>query len=92
MINGLSNFLFFNDSKNESESEKIMNLLFLDSEMRLRAILIVQASELNIELLFGKCFLNIPPFIYHSTSYYFLQFRSVQEDVQVFRISLLNFF
>ena len=29
-----------------------MNLLFLDSEMRSRAMLIMQASALNIEMLF----------------------------------------
>ena len=47
IINGLSNFLFFSDSNPDSESEKMMNLLFLDSEMRSRAILIAQASALN---------------------------------------------
>ena len=56
MINGLSNFLIFKDSNTDSESEKIMNLLFLDSEMRSRAMLIVQASVLNIEESFRKCF------------------------------------
>ena len=61
MINGLSNFLFFNDAKPDSKSGKIMNLLFLNSEMRLRATSIVQASVLNIEVLFGRCFLNISP-------------------------------
>ena len=51
IINGLSNFLFFNDSKYDSESEKIMNLLFLDSEIRSQ-VLIAQASVLNIEVSF----------------------------------------
>ena len=32
------------------------------------------------------------PFMYCSTSSYFLQFRSICEDVWMFRISLLNFF
>ena len=55
-------FYFFNDSNTSSKSEKIMNLLFLDSEMRSRAMLIAQASALNIEVLFGRCFfLNISP-------------------------------
>ena len=61
MINGLSNFLFFNHSQTDSKSEKIMNLLFLDSEMRSITMLIVQASALNIEMSFGRCFLNIFP-------------------------------
>ena len=61
MINGLSNFLFFNDSKTDSKSEKIMNLLFLDSEMRSRAMLIAQASALNIEVLFVRFKKNISP-------------------------------
>ena len=56
IINGWSNFLLFSDSNTDSESEKMMNLLFLDSEMRSRAILIVQTSALNIEVSFGKCF------------------------------------
>ena len=55
-INGLSNFLFFNDSKTDSEAEKIMNLLFPDSEMRSRAMLIAQASVLNIEISFERRF------------------------------------
>ena len=38
-----------------------MNLLFLDSEMRSRAMLIVLASALNIEVSFGRCFSNIFP-------------------------------
>ena len=59
MINGLSNFLFFNDSNTESESEKIMNLLILDSEMRSRAMLIVQVSALNIKVSFERCFFKI---------------------------------
>ena len=54
MINGLSNFLSFNDFNTDSESEKIMNSLFLDSEMRSRAMLIAQASSLNIEVSFGR--------------------------------------
>ena len=53
IINGWSNFLFFSDSNTDSESEK-MNLLFLDSEMRSRAILITQASAMNIEVSFGR--------------------------------------
>ena len=61
IINGWSNFLFFSDSNTDSESEKMMNLLFLDSEMRSRAILIAQASALNIEVSFGRCFLKIFP-------------------------------
>ena len=61
IINGLSNFLFFNDSKTESESEKIMNLLFLDSVMRSRAMLITQASALNIGVIQEMFFLNISP-------------------------------
>ena len=32
MINGLSNFLFFNDFKTDSESEKIKNLSFFDTQ------------------------------------------------------------
>ena len=48
MFIGLSNFLFFNDSNTDSESEKIINLLFLDCELRSRAMLIAQASTLNI--------------------------------------------
>ena len=32
IINGWSNFLFFSDSNTDSKSEKMMNLLFLDSE------------------------------------------------------------
>ena len=56
MINGLSNFLFFNDPNTDSKSEEIMNLLFLDSEMRPRAILIAQASALNMEVSFGRFF------------------------------------
>ena len=39
----------------------MMNLLFLDSEMRSRAMLIVQACALNIEVSFGRCSLNIFP-------------------------------
>ena len=35
IINGGSNFLFFSDSNTDSKSEKMMNLLFHDSEMRL---------------------------------------------------------
>ena len=38
-----------------------MNLLFLDSKMMTRAILIAEASALNIEVSFGRCFLNISP-------------------------------
>ena len=49
IINGWSKFLFLSDSNTDSESEKMMNLLFLDSEMRSKAILIAQASALNIE-------------------------------------------
>ena len=44
VINGWSNFLFLSDSNTDSESEKMVNLLFLDSEMRSRAILIAQAA------------------------------------------------
>ena len=51
-------FCFFSDSNTDSESEKMMNLLFLDSEMRSRAILIAQASALNIEVSLGRCFLK----------------------------------
>ena len=40
MITGLSNFLFFNDPNTDSKLEKRMNLLFLDSDMRSRAMLI----------------------------------------------------
>ena len=36
-----------------------MNLLFLDSEMRSKAMLIVQAPVQNIEVLFGRCFFKI---------------------------------
>ena len=50
MINGLSNFLFFNYSNTDSNSEKIMNLLFLNSEMRSRAMLIAQAYALRCYL------------------------------------------
>ena len=53
IINGWSNFLFFSDSNTDGEPEKIMNLLFLDSEMRSRTMLIAQASALNIEVSFG---------------------------------------
>ena len=56
MVNGLSDFLILNDSNTDSESEKIINLLFLDSEIRSRAMLIAQASAQNIEVLFGRCF------------------------------------
>ena len=56
IINGWSNFLFFSDSNTDSESENMMNLLFLDSVMRSRAILIAQASALNIEIQFDRCF------------------------------------
>ena len=88
IINGWSNFLFFNDSNTDSESEKMVELLFLDSEMRSRAILIAQASAQNIEVSFGRCFF----FMYCSTSCCFMHFRSIREDVQVFRIFLLIFF
>ena len=37
-------FCFFSDSNTDSESEKIMNLLFLDSEMKSRAMLIAQGQ------------------------------------------------
>ena len=47
---------FFSDSNTDSESEKMMNLLFLESEMKSRAILIAQASALNIEVSFGRFF------------------------------------
>ena len=56
IINGWSNFLFFSDSN--TESEKMIYSLFLDSEMRSRAVLIAQASALNIELSFGRYFLK----------------------------------
>ena len=59
IINGFSNFLFFTDSNTDSESENVMNLLFLDTEIRSRAILIAQASTLNIEISFERCFLKI---------------------------------
>ena len=61
VINGWSNFLFFCDSNIDSESENMMNLLFLDSEMRSRAILIAQASALNIEVSLTRCFLKSFP-------------------------------
>ena len=63
IINGLSNFLgFFNNSNTDSKLEKIMNLLFLDSEMRSRAMLIMKASMLNIKGVIWKMFfLNIFP-------------------------------
>ena len=60
-FHGWSNFLFFSDSYTDSESEKMTNLLFFDSERRSRAILIAQASALNIEVSFGRCFLKIFP-------------------------------
>ena len=53
---GYQIFCFLSDSNTDSESEKMMNLLFLDSEMRSRAMLIAQASALNIEVSFGRCF------------------------------------
>ena len=48
--------LFFSNSNTDSESEKMMNLLFLDSEMRSRAILVAQTSALNVEVSLGRCF------------------------------------
>ena len=53
--------MFFTDSNTDSESEKMMNLFFLDSEMRSRAILIAQVSALNIEVSFGRFFLKMFP-------------------------------
>ena len=47
----------------DSESEKIMNLLFLDSEMRPRAMLIVQASALNIGVIWEMFFLIFPLYV-----------------------------
>ena len=58
MINGLSNFLFFNDSNIDSESEKIIDLLSLDSGMKSRAMLIDYAFPLYIKVLFGRWFLK----------------------------------
>ena len=87
LINGWSNFLFYSDSNTDNESEKMVNLLFLDSEIRSRAILIVQASALKIEVSFRSCF-NM----YCSTFCSFILFRSIREDVQVFRIFLQNSF
>ena len=47
-------FCFFSDSHKDSESEKTMNLLFFDSAMRSRAILIAKTSALNIEVSSGS--------------------------------------
>ena len=79
-------FCFFSDSNTDNESEKMMNLLFLVSEMRSRAILIAQVSALNIEVSFRRCFLKFFSFMYSSTSCCFIHFRSIREDVLMFRI------
>ena len=91
IINWWSNFLFFSDSNTDSEAEKTMNLLFLDSDMKSRAILIAQACALNIEVSFGRCVFKNISFMYCSTSYYFIHFTFICEDVQVFRIFSLTF-
>ena len=59
MIRGSSSFLFLNDSKTESESENMIYLLCLFSEMIFSARSIAQVSAVNMELSFGRAFLMI---------------------------------
>ena len=72
-----------------------MNLLFLDSEMGSGTMLIMQASAQNIGIIWEFFFVFLFkyfPLMSCGTFGYFFQFRSVHEDVQVFKITLLNFF
>ena len=48
-------FCFLMIPKMIVNQKKIRNLLFFDSEMNSRAMLIAQASALNIEVLFERC-------------------------------------
>ena len=56
-INGFSSFLFLSDVNTESESENIINLLCLFSEIMLRASSMAHTSIVKIELFIGRDFL-----------------------------------
>ena len=56
-INGFSRFLFFSDVKTESESENMINLLYLSLEMMLRARSMAHTSAVKMELFVGRAFL-----------------------------------
>ena len=58
MIRGFSNVLFPNDSKTESESENIINFLYLLFEMMLRARSITWSSAVKIKFSLGRDFLR----------------------------------
>ena len=57
MIRGFSSFLFLNDSKTESESENMINLLCLLFKMMLRARTIARPSTVKMELSTERTFL-----------------------------------
>ena len=55
-------FLFLNDSRTESESEKMIYFLCLFSEMMSSAISIARVSAEKMELSFGRAFLTMVSF------------------------------
>ena len=83
MKRGLGNFLFLNDNKTESESEKIINFLFTLQDM-LRARSIARASAVKIELSIGRAFLRI---VLSKTAAHTVLLLSLEPSVKTLRRS-----